>query len=225
MTSRPLVLGLASIACVMAGFYTGTCAWQSPDVLPRHEEGAVPRNTSAAPMLAAPVATSLSPAVLTPDAPASRASQHRASPTVPPIAKHAAASLPALPASVVARRIGLLSDDPRAAIVAEWVSTKLGEDHRAMDSLDSAADRDKRARMSEFNAATEARRIQLIDALGADLAARVVEEYCLYRFDLEAGSWFRIDVHGNRLPFEHDDDDIWQNGERSVRHFHNHARN
>jgi hypothetical protein len=32
-------------------------------------------------------------------------------------------------------------------------------------------------------------------------------------------------VHGDRAPFKHDDDAIWQNGERSVRHFHNHARN
>jgi hypothetical protein len=222
MTSRQLALGLVSIACVMAGFYTGTCAWHSPVTAAPGAEGAAPLAASEVPMLAVPVATDLSPAGI---APAARTAPHRAGPTVPEVAKQAAAVLPPVPASVVARRIGLLSDDPRAAVVAEWVSTKLGEDHRAMDAIDSAADRDKPARMREFNAATEVRRSGLIAALGIELAAGVVEEYCLYRFDLEHGSWFRIDVHGDRAPFKHDDDAIWQNGERSVRHFHNHARN
>lgn len=222
MSSRPLVLSLASIACVMAGFYTGTCAWHSPDEVTRDPEGSATPASSKVPMLAVPVATDLSTAVI---APAARIAGHRAAPTISEIAKQAAAALPALPASVVARRIGLSFDDPRAAVVAEWVSTKLGEDHRAMDAIDSAADRDKPARMSEFNAATEGRRTELIAALGIELAARVVEQYCLYRFDLEHGSWFRIDVHGDRAPFKHDDDAIWRNGERSVRHFHNHARN
>ena len=172
MTSRPALLGIASIACVVAGFYTGTCAWHPTEPAALPDAGAAPLTLADATVLDVPVATDLTMAA---SASASRATPHRDVTTVPVAATAAVGGLPALPASVVARRIGLLSDDPRAAVVAEWVSTKLAEDHRAMDALDSAADRDKPARMSEFNAATEARRIELITTLGAELAAKVVE--------------------------------------------------
>ncbi len=127
-----------------------------------------------------------------------------------------------LPNAYVTSRLGWPRDDARAAFVARWVTDKLVEDDNFFDQLETTPDRDKPAVMQAFNAATEKRRVALLESLGPDAAAKVVETWCTYRFDPQSLSWHRIDVNGQRVAFQHEDDDIWQNGERGDRGWDNH---
>ncbi len=122
-----------------------------------------------------------------------------------------------LPLNFVARRTGLPLDDARLRFVGRWITDKLAEEHRLMDAIDGAKVHDRQAAMRAFNAATEARRVQLVLALGEADASRVADEFCLYRFDVDAGNWHRIDACGARVAFRHEDDDLWRGGERGNR--------
>ncbi|MCC6785499.1 MAG: hypothetical protein IT457_21790 [Planctomycetes bacterium] len=139
-------------------------------------------------------------------------------------ARGAASGDATLPSAWVAARTGLSPHDPRLEFVARWTTSKFSEDHEAMDAIDDAPDHDRAARMAEFNAATEARRLELVQSLGLADAERVANEFCLYRFDLTRGNWQRIDAAGRPVPFKHEDDDIWQGFERSNRNWSNHRR-
>lgn len=127
-----------------------------------------------------------------------------------------------LPNAYVTSRLNWPADDARAAFVARWVTDKLVQDADFFDQLETTPDRDKPAVMQAFNAATEKRRVALLESLGPDAASTVVETWCTYRFDPTSMNWHRVDINGQRVAFQHEDDDIWQNGERGDRGWDNH---
>lgn len=121
----------------------------------------------------------------------------------------------AAPIPYVAKRLGLPQSDPRLAFLSDWLADRRSEEHRLTERVSQLGGAAQREAMLAFNAAGDSWRRMLVQQVGYDLASRVVETFCMYRFEPEEGSWHRVDATGARVPFLHEDDDIWQRGESS----------
>jgi hypothetical protein len=121
----------------------------------------------------------------------------------------------AAPIPYVAKRLDLSRDDPRLALLSDWLADRRSEEHRLTERVSQLGGSEQREAMQAFNAAGDAWRRMLIQQVGYDLATRVLDTFCMYRFDPAEGSWHRVDAVGDRVPFLHEDDDIWQRGESS----------
>lgn len=121
----------------------------------------------------------------------------------------------AAPIPYVAKRLGLSRDDARLAFLSDWLADRRAEEHRLTERVSQLGGAEQREAMRAFNAAGDSWRRMLVQQVGYDLASQVVDTFCMYRFDPAEGSWHRVDAVGDRVPFRHEDDDIWQRGESS----------
>ena len=121
----------------------------------------------------------------------------------------------AAPIPYVAKRLGLPTSDARLAFLSGWLADRRSEEHRLTERVSQLGGIAQREAMLAFNAAGDSWRRMLVQQVGYDLASQVVETFCMYRFEPEEGSWHRVDATGARVPFLHEDDDIWQRGESS----------
>lgn len=121
----------------------------------------------------------------------------------------------AAPIPYVAKRLGLSRDDARLAFLSDWLADRRTEEHRLTERVSQSGGAEQREAMQAFNDAGDTWRRMLVQHVGYDLASQVLATFCMYRFDAAEGSWHRVDVAGERVPFLHEDDDIWQRGESS----------
>jgi hypothetical protein len=121
----------------------------------------------------------------------------------------------AAPIPYVAKRLGLSSQDARTAFLSGWLADRRAEEHRLIERVSQLGGSAQREAMLAFNAAGDAWRRLLMQQVGYDLATQVVDTFCMYRFEPSEGTWHRVSAVGERVPFLHEDDDIWQRGECS----------